>query len=198
LANRTVMEDEMRRQFPNLFKRRQKPGEPAPKSAGTGADVQDAADADEAEDMGITFASVRPLTMHVDNGLMTIKIRGQQFFARGRTFDVAMNITVSYQTEKTATGVRLTLVGQPTVQSPDIEEGRRDRLTSQETAVRNIFEQRLVKSLDRQIEREYVKLPGQLAKLGDMAITDWLADDGWLRVSLLRKAEALAANGNAH
>jgi hypothetical protein len=184
LANRTMMEEEMRRQYPNLFKRREQPGDPP--AAEAQGDVQDAEEADEAEEMGITFASQRPITLHA----LTLKIRGHQVSARGRTYAVAMNTTMRYRTERTATGLRLVMEGNPTVQSPEIEEGLRDRLTAQETAVRNIFEQRLVKSLDREIVRESFTLPGQLEKLGEMAVTDWLADDGWVRMSLLRKSAA--------
>lgn len=196
-ANRTVTEADMRRDFPNLFRRRQTPASDAAPAPPGEAAAEDAEGEDEPEEMGITFAGDRPVTLHLDDGLLTLRIRGQQFFARGRTYDVAMNITIRYQSEKTASGVRLTMVGEPEVQSPDIEEGLRERLTPQETAVRNIFSQRLAKNLDREIVRDSITLPGQLEKLGPMGIIEWSADDGWLAVSLLRQAASPLAQASA-
>jgi hypothetical protein len=176
LANRTVMEADMRRDFPNLFK--------TEKAADEGASEDGE---DEAGDMGITFAGLRPVTLQLDDGVLTLKIRGQEFFARGETFATPMNITVRYQVELLPRGAKFTMIGEPEVQSPDIEEGLRDQLYRDEINVRNIFQRRLARNLDREIVRETITLPGQLKSLGPMLITDLVADDGWLNLSLVRE-----------
>ena len=126
LANRTVMETEMRRDFPNLFKNEE------------AADDGDDEAGDEAGDMGITFAGLRPVTLQLDDGVLTLKIRGQEFFARGEVFDTPMNITLQYRAELLPRGVKLTMIGEPEVQSPEIEEGLREQLYRDEINVRNI------------------------------------------------------------
>ena len=156
------------------------------------------ADEDEKGPWSITFAARDPVTLRVDDNLLTIVIRGTRFSSGGKNYD-AMNVTARYRVEHAGNTLRATRVADLEIIPPDFKPGTGQTLNSRQTILRNLLQKRLAKLFEPELKSEGLKLGGGYEKLGPLEPRQWVAERGWLVVgwSLPEKATPLAETSSS-
>ena len=132
-----------------------------------------------ADDVAITLAEVKPVTLRIDDGEVELTVRGQRFVARKRSHP-PMNVTVRYRVEHAGGGARLTRSGELEIVPPRFAAEGRGRFSGREIAIRRLLRNRLGRDLDKEFVAESIRLEGELSALGRMSVVQLTADDGWL------------------
>ncbi len=169
LAGRTVSEAELR-----AFLRRLFTGEAAQMPVAGSDSLQ------------IVLARQRPLTVHVDDSVIAVKVRADRFIKNRSKFP-AMNMTLRYRVEQSAAGVRVTRASAPEVVPRDFESKGRRRLGAREIAARRLITRMLDRDLAKTYQFASFTLPKPADQLGTLVVTALNADRGWLDIGLERK-----------
>jgi hypothetical protein len=133
----------------------------------------------------ITFAENEPIGLGIDDGRVSITIRGRKFTSDGKPYD-GMYITAHYAVATDGEHVRLTREDDLEIHPPGFRPGV-DKLALSQTTFKRI----LIRKFDKLLPKEYVgqgiAFGGGLSKVGSLVVSRLKADDGWLAVGLDRK-----------
>jgi hypothetical protein len=149
---------------------------------------------EEERDWSITFAVERPLEMEVNDGLVGVTIRGEEFTSGDNGYP-AMNITARYRLDKNARGgMRAERVGELEIYPPDFKPGV-DQLSASQQSLKTILERRFNKLFKPELPDKPtagLELSGNWKKAGPLPVSTMSADNGWLTVgwSMVRRAES--------
>ncbi|MEQ8790888.1 MAG: hypothetical protein RIC55_31790 [Pirellulaceae bacterium] len=138
----------------------------------------DSPSTDQDEEIEITFDQHAPITLRLDDSVVSLTIRGTRYVANRRPYP-AMNITIRYKVEMTPQGARATLVEDPEILPPRLA-AEKGRLSLTELAVRRILKNRLERDLDREMNASGFEIPSDAFDLGELPIEQLAADDGWI------------------
>ena len=127
------------------------------------------------EPWSITFSSNQPVSLSVDDGVLSFAIRGRQFTDGDRVIREIIEIKASYLIEKTDVGSRL-------VRQGDVEVNfvGRTRLTAQQVAFRTVMRRKFGAIFKEEISTDGFVLPGRWENSGTMKISQLVAEKGWL------------------
>jgi hypothetical protein len=137
-----------------------------------------------ANPISLTLTDVDPVTARIDNNVLEVTVRGKRFVAQRRAWP-PMNVSIRYRLEKTATGMRFTMVDEPQFIPPRFTDGALERLSFREVALRRILRNRLQEELRETYELKGVTLP-ELGALSKMHVNLLVADNGWLTLACRR------------
>jgi hypothetical protein len=142
---------------------------------------------EDQEPWSITFVNQRPVTVTFSDGGFVATVRGQQFSSGSNVYG-AMNITARYQFESTDDGVLLRRRGDLEIFPPGFMPGT-DRLTAEQSALREVLIRRLGEVLKPEIRGEGIELPGELSRAGRLLPVEASSDGGWLLLGWNRARE---------
>ena len=105
-------------------------------------------------------------------------IRGQRFTSGDRRFR-AMNITASYQVERTERGTRLVRKEELEIVPPGFVPGK-GRLSASQIALRRLLTKRLGDLFKPEIVTDGLELPGEWKRVGKLPLIQMNIDRGWV------------------
>jgi hypothetical protein len=144
----------------------------------------------------ITFDTQRPVSVEFDDDGFTVTIRGRRFTSGDNTYG-AMNITARYDFVTTDAGVLLRRQGDLEILPPGFRPGE-DRLSAEQTALREILIKRLGEVFKPEIQGEGIALPGELSRVGRLLPVVASSDEGWLHLAWNRgRAKTVVAQAAA-
>jgi len=132
------------------------------------------------EPWAIEFASVQPISLHVEKDTVTLTIRGKRFKSDRKQFPYAMNSTVRYRLENARGAVKATRVGEIEVFPPGFVQGGGAKFGAAQQALRNLLRRRLDRIFTQEIVSKGLVLPGKMSQAGKLELTQLEADRGWL------------------
>jgi hypothetical protein len=138
----------------------------------------DSSEASDDDELEITFDGNAPITLRLDDSVVTLTIRGTKYVANGRPYP-AMNITIRYRVGMTPDGARVELVEEPEIIPPRLV-GTKGRFSFTELAVRRILKNRLERDLDKELGAANFELPRDIFDLEPLPIEQLAADNGWI------------------
>jgi hypothetical protein len=139
------------------------------------------------EPFSITF-SEQPVTVRFADHGFRVTISGKEFTSGDREYE-GMDTTAVYRLEKTAVGLKAVRQGEIESFPPGFVRGR-DRLGVRQQTQRRLLARRFSKFFPPTMELGPVKLPGDLAKVGELHTTQADADAGWLALAWRRVPSA--------
>ncbi|MEX2142854.1 MAG: hypothetical protein WD894_26595 [Pirellulales bacterium] len=176
LAGRTVTRDEMNRLMTTM----------------TGKIPEELQDEEE-RDWSITFAVERPIELAIDEGGLSVTIRGDEYTSGDNAYP-AMNVTARYQLQKNDLGgVRAVRQGELEIYPPDFKPGE-DQLSSSQQSLKTILERRFGKIFKPELPDKPtagLELGGRWKELGPLPLVALSANDGWLSLGW-NKSDAAA------
>ncbi len=134
----------------------------------------------EQEPWAITFEETRPIVVRFDDQQWSVTIRGRRYEFGDRIFG-EMNITAVYSIDTTDEGVVFRRQGDVEILPPDFDK-EQDSLSAPQTALRGILTKRLADVFQAEIKPTGLELPGELKRLGRLALSEISSDDGWFGV----------------
>jgi hypothetical protein len=114
------------------------------------------------------------------DGGFTATVRGLEFTSGDNAYG-AMNITAKYTFESTDGGVLLRRQGELEILPPGFDPGT-DRLTADQSALREVLTKRLGEVLKPEIRGEGIVLAGELGRVGKLLPVQATSGDGWLNL----------------
>jgi hypothetical protein len=139
------------------------------------------------EPWSILFANQRPVSVSFEDGGFTATVRGLEFTS-GESAYGAMNITTRYKFESTDEGVLMRRQGDLEILPPGFDP-ENDRLTADQSALREILIRRLGEVLKPEIRGEGIELPGELVRAGKLLPVEATSHAGWLHMGWNRAQE---------
>jgi len=127
------------------------------------------------EPWSITFSSNQPVSLAVNDGVLSFAIRGRQFTDGDRVIRETIEIKASYLIKKTDTGSRLVRQGEV-----EVNFIGRPRLTATQVAFRTVMRRKFGALFKEEMSTDGFQLPGRWENSGTMKITQLIADKGWL------------------
>ena len=170
LAERTVSEQQIRAFLERLW--------------GAGSEESPV---DEQDMLYINFAGERPITIGVDNQIVTIHLRANYFFVNRRKY-APMNVTVRYRLQRSERGVLATQEEDPEISPPRFETDGPGRLGTREITARKLIANMLQRELAKTYRLDQFMLPKPADVYGAMVVTQLVADDSWVTVGVERMA----------
>jgi hypothetical protein len=143
----------------------------------------DAAVPSEGEIVAITFAEQQPITLQMDDDVISLTIRGKRFIVRNRSYP-PMNVTLRYAAKQAGVGYEFTLVGDPQIVPPRFTSTGPNRYSARESALRRILSNRCQRDLPKAVAEERLTLPKAFGNIETLLVGKLVVDDGWLRVNL--------------
>jgi hypothetical protein len=127
------------------------------------------------EPWSITFSANQPVSLAINDGVLTFAIRGRQFTDGDRVIRETIEIGASYKIERTEEGSRL-------VRQGDVEVNfiGRTRLTASQIAFRTVMRRKFAALFKEEMSTDGFTFPGRWENSGTMKITQLVADKGWL------------------
>jgi hypothetical protein len=150
---------------------------------------------EDQEPWSILFDNQRPVSITFGDGGFLATVRGLEFTSGNEAYG-AMNITVRYTFESIDGGVLLRRVGDLEILPPNFVPGT-DRLTADQSALREVLMRRLGETLKPEIRGEGIELPGELRRAGRLLPVEATSESGWLHLAwnLARERTVVASKG---
>jgi hypothetical protein len=142
------------------------------------AEMDSSSEASRDDELEITFDKNAPITLRLDDSVVSLTIRGTKYVAHGRSYP-AMNVTIRYRVGMTPEGARVELEDEPEIIPPRLV-GTKGRFSFTELAVRRILKNRLDRDLDKELGAADFELPRDIFDLKPLPIEQFAADDGWI------------------
>ncbi len=142
---------------------------------------------DEQNMLYINFAGERPITIGVDNQIVTIHLRANSFVVNRRKY-APMNVTVRYRLQRSERGVLATQEEDPEISPPRFETDGPGRLGTREITARKLIANMLQRELAKTYRLDPFMLPKPADVYGTMVVTQLEADDSWVTVGVERIA----------
>jgi hypothetical protein len=134
----------------------------------------------------ITFAKIRPVTIHfADNGFQ-VTVRGQRYTSGDRDFQ-AMNVTADYKIEADGGGFRLVRKDELQIEPPNFVKGK--SLSGRQIALKTLLEKRFGKMLDKEVKSKGLVLPGRWREAGRLDPKQLQSGGGWLVAAWVESGE---------
>lgn len=138
---------------------------------------------DGKDDWNITFIEDEPITLRVEDGVVTLIGRAKRYHSNGRTYNVPMNFTVHYKVERAGKGFEAIRQGGVECLPPGFVPGGDRKLSTPQSTVRNLMAKRLDKMFDSEIVRpDPIELKDAWKKAGPLAMTHLSLAGGWISV----------------
>jgi hypothetical protein len=133
-----------------------------------------------------------PVTVRIDDGRIRVTVHGIRYEVNGNVHDAAMDITVVYRLDQTGDEWRFVREGEPLVFPPGHDPAKQGTLSIRETALRNEMQNRFQqkKTFPDEIKIDRHVLQGDLAKAGELRVTQATAENGWLMIAWTATAPA--------
>ncbi len=142
------------------------------------------------EPWAIEFASVQPISLHIEKDTVTLIIRGKRFKSDRRHFPYAMNSTVRYRLENASGAVKAVRVGEIEIFPAGFVPGVGAKFSAAQQALRNLLKRRFDRIFTREIVSKGLVLPGKMSRAGKLDLTQLEADRGWLTLVWRRGVNA--------
>jgi hypothetical protein len=127
------------------------------------------------EPWSITFSSNQPVSLAINDGVLTFAIRGRQFTDGDRVIRETIEIGASYRIEKTDEGSRLVRQGEV-----EVNFVGRTRLTAKQIAFRTVMRRKFAALFKEEMSADGFTFGGRWENSGTMKISQLVADKGWL------------------
>lgn len=136
-----------------------------------------------------------PVTVRIDDGRIRVTVHGTRYEVGGKVHDTAMDITAIYRLDQQGDEWRFVRDGEPLVFPPGRDPAKQGTLSIRETALRNEMQNRFQqkKTFPDEIKIDRRVLQGELARAGELRVTQAVADDGWLMIAWRAEAPAAVA-----
>jgi hypothetical protein len=149
---------------------------------------------EEERDWSITFAVERPIELAIDDGGLSITIRGDEYTS-GENAYPAMNVTARYRLERNDRGgLRAIRQGELEIFPPDFKPGE-DQLSASQQSLKTILERRFGKLFKPELPDKPtagLELGGRWKGVGPLPLAALAADNGWLTLGWARANRAAA------
>jgi hypothetical protein len=134
-------------------------------------------ESDDDTQFSITFADNDPITMTLEDDVVSVTVRGKKFTSEEKAYE-GMNITSRYLVSTSGDTVKLTRQGDFEIYPPGFRQGV-DKLSLAQTSFRRLLQRRFDKMLDKEYVREGIVLEKDRGTLYADTVK---VDGGWATV----------------
>ena len=145
---------------------------------------------DRTNPWSITLAKYQPVTVELGDSKITVNIRGNRFRRGGSSVNDMIQVSATYQIEKTSKGVRLSREGDVELTYPGKEQ-----LTVEQTAVKSFLLVKFNYLFKDSAETTGVQFPGRFEDKAPMELAVFEMSSGWLSLAW-KQAEGEADSSN--
>ena len=132
---------------------------------------------DDKDPWSITFSRQEPISLVFTDKTVRIAIRGRRFTRQDQTLSKLVDISATYNVEKTETGSRMTRQGDVAVIFP----GREDQqLGAREIAFKTFLRKKFSAMFEAEMTGEGLTLPGAWEKAGKLRLEQMELQNGWV------------------
>jgi hypothetical protein len=139
---------------------------------------------EDRQSLAFTFAKTRPVEFRFVDNTATMVIRATEFRIQSRALE-GMEVTASYKVEKTATGFRLTRLGELKVLPLNYAPGK--ALTASQRAIRTLLQRLLGDVFQEVMELDEIPVPRMFPMVGTLRPTQVQTANGWLVIGVRRQ-----------
>jgi hypothetical protein len=139
----------------------------------------------------ITFAKVRPITIHFGDNGFQVTVRGQRYTSGDREFQ-SMNVTADYKIEAEGDGFRLVRKDELQIEPPNFVKGK--SLSGRQIALKTLLEKRFGKLFDKEVKSKGLVLPGRWREAGRLDPKQLQSNGGWLVAAWVESGEPAPAD----
>ena len=145
---------------------------------------------DRTNPWSITLAKYQPVTVELGDSKITVNIRGNRFRRGGSSVNDMIQVSATYQIEKTSKGVKLSREGDVELTYPGKEQ-----LTVEQTAVKSFLLVKFNYLFKDSAETTGVQFPGRFEDKAPMELAVFEMSSGWLSLAW-KQAEGEADSSN--